>query len=47
MREDAGHGGTGVQMVDHVLDEGEIRFGLGCQLAIGTEAVVIFKDGTG
>ena len=45
MRQDAGHGGSGVQVVDHVLDEGEVGLGLGGQFSIGAEAVVILMDG--
>ena len=47
MRQDAGPGGSGVQMVDHVLHEGEVGLGLRSQFTIRAEAIVILMNSTG
>ena len=47
VRKDAGHGGADVQMVDHLLDEGEVGLGLRGQFAIGAEAVVSLMENAG
>ena len=36
-----------VEVVNHVLDEGEVRLGLGGEFSVGAETVVILMDGAG
>jgi len=47
VRQDAGHRAAVVEVMHHVLDEGEVRLSLGSEFPVGAEAVVILMDGAG